>query len=129
MRRLLLALLVLLSVAPAGRAQPVVRHAFETAPGLLCRQAIAAAERGHGIPAGLLAAIGQVESGRPDPVSGALHPWPWTTEIEGQGAFFDTKAQAIAAVRASQARDVRSIDVGCMQVNLLHHPDAFSSLE
>jgi hypothetical protein len=28
-----------------------------------------------------------------------------------------------------QARGVRNIDVGCMQVNLHYHPDAFASLE
>jgi phytoene dehydrogenase-like protein len=28
-----------------------------------------------------------------------------------------------------QARGVRSIDVGCMQVNLYHHPQAFADLE
>ena len=28
-----------------------------------------------------------------------------------------------------QARGVRSIDVGCMQINLMYHPAAFSSLE
>jgi hypothetical protein len=76
-----------------------------------------------------MAAIGQVESGRHDPASGALHPWPWTVDAEGQGAFYDSKPQAIAAVRGLQARGVRSIDVGCMQVNLLQHPDAFNSLE
>ena len=32
-------------------------------------------------------------------------------------------------MQALQARGVRSIDVGCMQVNLMHHPDAFASLE
>jgi hypothetical protein len=35
----------------------------------------------------------------------------------------------IAAVQAFQARGMRSIDVGCMQVNLLHHPKAFSGLD
>jgi len=56
-------------------------------------------------------------------------PWPWTINAEGQGSFYDSKAQVIAAVRALQARGVRSIDVGCMQVNLMHHPDAFASLD
>ena len=28
-----------------------------------------------------------------------------------------------------RAQGARSIDVGCMQVNLLHHADAFASLE
>jgi hypothetical protein len=35
----------------------------------------------------------------------------------------------MAAVAALQAHGVRSIDVGCAQVNLMHHPDAFASLE
>jgi hypothetical protein len=95
---------------------------------LLCPQAIAAAEQAHAIPARLLAAIGRVESGRPDS-SGAVLPWPWTINAEGQGRFFDSKAEAIAAVRALQAQGVQSIDVGCMQVNLMHHPDAFASLD
>ena len=48
---------------------------------------------------------------------------------EGQGLFYDTKAEAVAAVRAMQARGIRSIDVGCGQINLMHHPDAFANLE
>ena len=28
-----------------------------------------------------------------------------------------------------QAKGIRSIDVGCMQVNLMHHPNAFASLD
>ncbi len=35
----------------------------------------------------------------------------------------------MAAVQAFQARACRSIDVGCMQVNLMYHPDAFASLD
>ena len=98
-------------------------------PGAQCRAAIALAERSGGIPAQLLAAIGRVESGRRDPVSGSFAPWPWTVNAEGTGYFFDSKAEAIAAVRKMRADGMRSIDVGCMQVNLMHHPDAFASLE
>ena len=32
-------------------------------------------------------------------------------------------------MRALQARGVRSIDVGCLQVNLMYHPAAFASLD
>ena len=71
----------------------------------------------------------RVESGRRDPVTGDWHPWPWTLDVEGEGAFYETKAQAVAAVQAAQARGVRSIDVGCAQINLLHHPNAFASLD
>jgi hypothetical protein len=97
--------------------------------GLLCRSAVAAAERSSGIPAHLLAAIARVESGRRDPLTGAVHPWPWSVNAEGQGFFYPTKAEAIAAVRAMQARGMQSIDVGCGQINLMHHPNAFPNLE
>jgi len=116
MRRLILALLLL----PA----PVLAE-----PGRLCRAAITAAERAAGIPANLLTAIGRVESGRRDPETGALHPWPWTINAEGRGQYFPTRAAAIAEAQALQARGVRSIDVGCMQINLRHHADAFPDLE
>lgn len=103
--------------------------AVQAEPGRLCRAAIQAAERGAGIPPQLLMAIGRVESGRRDPESGAFHPWPWTINAEGRGQFFPTKAAAIAEVRALQARGVRSIDIGCMQINLRHHPSAFPTLD
>lgn len=76
----------------------------------------------------MLMAIAQVESGRPDPRSGRLHPWPWTINAEGAGQFFSSKAGAIAAVRKLRARGVKSIDVGCLQINLAYHPDAFPNL-
>jgi hypothetical protein len=97
-------------------------------PGQECRAAIVAAERAGNLPPQLMAAIARVESGRADG-RGAVHPWPWTINAEGAGQYFATKAEALAAVRALQAKGVQSIDVGCMQVNLMHHPDAFASLE
>ena len=42
--------------------------------------------------------------------------------------IFDTQEEAVAAAEELRARQVQLIDVGCMQVNLHHHPDAFSSL-
>jgi len=36
---------------------------------------------------------------------------------------------AVAAARALQAQGVRSIDVGCVQINLMWHPAAFASLD
>jgi hypothetical protein len=126
MRAIALALLLCLT-GPWAMAEPIAMPAGP--PGQLCQQAIESATRAHNMPPGLMAAIGQVESGWHDPASGALHPWPWTVDAEGQGAFYDSKELAIAAVHALQARGVRSIDVGCMQVNLMHHPGAFNSLE
>jgi len=128
MARLCLALLVIagFTVSPL-HAEPA--SPLPGAAGGLCRPGIAMAERGSGIPPHLLAAIGRVESGRRDVLTGNFNPWPWTVNAEGQGYFYDSKAEAVAAVRAMQARGVRSIDVGCMQVNLMHHPDAFASLD
>jgi len=94
-----------------------------------CEPAIAAAEQGARTAPGLLHAIGLVESGRRDPRTGQRHPWPWTVTAEGVGTYYASKEEAIAAVQALQARGVASIDVGCMQVNLMYHPDAFRSLD
>ena len=103
--------------------------AAQAEPTRLCRAAIAAAERDASIPAGLLQAIARVESGRRNPETGAFGPWPWTINAEGQGRFFPDAPAAIAAVRELQGRGVRIIDVGCMQINLHHHPQAFANLE
>jgi hypothetical protein len=127
MARALLFALFFCLLSEFGHAIPANRP--EASPGEQCRAAISAAERGHAIPAQLMAAIGRVESGRHDPVTGTWGAWPWTINAEGQGFYFDTRAEAVAAVRTLQAHGVRSIDVGCMQVNLMHHPDAFPNLD
>ncbi len=94
-----------------------------------CGFAIQAAETAYRIPPRLLNAIGMVESARTDPQTRHAVPWPWTINIAGVGTFFDSKADAIAAVRKAMAARIRSIDVGCAQINLMHHPDAFASLD
>ncbi|MCQ9155060.1 transglycosylase SLT domain-containing protein [Acidomonas methanolica] len=93
-----------------------------------CRDAVTLAEREAGMPPRLLDAVSKVESGR-RLKEGEFAAWPWTINVEGQGYFYDSKAEAIAAVRAFQAQGAVSIDVGCMQINLHHHPDAFASLD
>lgn len=95
-----------------------------------CDAAIAAAQRQNAdIPPHLLNAIGIVETGRRDARTGELAPWPWSVNVAGVGHLFETRQQAIDFVRDAWAGGIRSIDVGCMQVNLLYHPDAFGSLE
>ena len=116
-------------VSRASAASAAAQFLTMPPPGAQCRAAIAQAERAGGIPPQLLAAIGRVESGRRDPTSGSFAPWPWTVNAEGQGYFFDSKAEAITAVRKMRADGMRSIDVGCLQVNLMYHPKAFASLE
>jgi Transglycosylase SLT domain len=98
-------------------------------PSTLCIDAIRSAEQRYRLPPGLLFAISQVESGRPDPATGQMQPWPWTVQAEGQGLYFASKAEAVEWVQEARARGVASIDTGCMQVNLAQHPDAFGSLD
>ena len=123
---IVLACLIGIALNGTARAEPFIGPLV---PGALCRAAIVNAEQARALPPQLLAAIGRVESGRRDPVSGKMAPWPWTINAEGQGTYYDTKAQAVAAAQALQARGVRSFDVGCMQINMMHHPNAFASLE
>lgn len=101
----------------------------EPSPGMQCETAIRTQEAALAIPPGLLGAIGVVETGRVDRAAGRVRPWPWSIDASGQDFVFDSKPDAIAAVHRLQAQGVASIDVGCMQVNLVHHPSAFASLE
>jgi hypothetical protein len=107
---------------------PKTTHSVTSANLSSCVTHIERHERHHGIPAGLLHAISKVESGRKDD-KGRIVAWPWTVNAEGQGYYFPTKETAIAAVREMQRRGISSIDVGCMQVNLYHHPHAFETLD
>ncbi len=116
---------------PASRnlVPPLLPSVADASPGARCRAAIARAEQIYHLPAHLLGAIGRVESGRRDAASGAVDPWPWSINVEGIDHVYETEPEAIAAVRSYQASGSRSIDVGCLQVNLMFHPDAFATLE
>jgi hypothetical protein len=95
-----------------------------------CETIAARMERRFGVPEGLLRAIALTESGRHDRTTGRFGPWPWAIASGPDFSHFaEDKAAALAKVRELQAEGRRNIDVGCMQVNLLHHPNAFPSLE
>lgn len=94
----------------------------------VCADAGRRAEQSYAIPQGLLLAIGHIETGRRGP-GGKVVAWPWSVDAMGASSYFTDRHQAIAAVSALQAGRTNSIDVGCFQVNLYYHPNAFSSLE
>jgi hypothetical protein len=120
---------VLLAIQVSAQARADLPSASALAPAdQVCRQAIASAERAHGIPPHLLAAVARVESGRRDQVSGTFNPWPWTINMDGQGSFYDNEMQAVTAAQAMRPHVTRSIDIGCMQISLTHHPEAFATL-
>ena len=95
----------------------------------LCAQAVAYVEDRLAIPSQLLSAIALAESGRWDSARGKSVSWPWTIYSEGHPHYPIDKKSAIAAVRSMKARGVRNIDVGCLQVNLFYHPNAFDDLD
>jgi hypothetical protein len=109
-------------------ASATAQAAPRSGPSAQCEQAFGRPRQSHTPQRGCWAAVGQVESGLPDPRTGRMRPWPWTIDTDGAGQFFATKAEAIAAAVALEAAGARSIDVGSMQVNLMHHPDGFASL-
>ena len=94
-----------------------------------CLAETARAETARRIPPQLLSAIALAESGRWDRERQETIAWPWTIYAEGRAHYLPTKARAVAEVKRLRARGVRNIDVGCMQVNLHYHPNAFATLE
>jgi soluble lytic murein transglycosylase-like protein len=122
-------LLAMMAILAPSQVRADISPAVPQLVNQVCRQAVAAAERAHGIPTHLLAAIARVESGRRDPSSGSFNPWPWTINFDGQGSFYDNKMQAVAAASAMRPRVTKSIDVGCMQISLTNHPDAFATMD
>lgn len=92
-----------------------------------CMAAILSAQERYNIPNNLLLAIGIQEAGRK--TKGKTTIWPWAVNAEGKGIFFKSRDQAIGWIKNQQAQGMRSIDVGCMQINLRWHRGAFSSLE
>ncbi|MGK7861066.1 hypothetical protein [Falsiroseomonas sp. E2-1-a4] len=96
-------------------------------PWTACTRAITAAESRSGIPDGLLLAIARVESSRARPGGGAA-PWPFALNAGGESIFPETATEAVETVQALREDGRRSIDVGCMQVNLVYHPEAFPDL-
>ncbi len=83
-----------------------------------CVASLVQAATRHGVPPDLMLALGHAESG-----------WKaFAVNSAGTPHFPDTAAEAVALVRSEQARGIASIDVGCGQINLRWHADAFADL-
>ena len=97
-------------------------------PDLACDQAAAAAAEASGVPIDILLAITRVETGRGSG-AGEAQPWPWTINADGEGTWFDTKDQAVAAANAHLTDGTGTFDVGCFQLNMGWHGAGFDSLD
>ncbi len=129
--RIAAAACLLAASLPARAAEPDALPApgWAEAQSAACSAAIGIAEGRHGTAPGLLSAIAKAESGRPVPPLPGLQPWPWAVNADGAAMYFDSKPAAVVWTRLALARGVRQVDVGCMQVNLQSHPEAFRDLD
>ena len=111
--------------------QPIQANAYQSKVDdtFTCLNATQKIEKEFQIKEHLLTTISSVETGRWNEVHKQNLAWPWTINAEGKGQYFATKAEAVKAVKKLQAQGVKSIDVGCMQINLSYHGDAFENVE
>lgn len=94
---------------------------------VICDRAAIGASQATGVPLSVLKAIALTETGRKR--AGEMRPWPWTVNMEGKGAWFETEPEALAHVYEHFKRGARSFDVGCFQINFRWHGQNFSSIE
>lgn len=93
----------------------------------LCLEEIAKQEAQYGMPSGILKAIARVESSG-SPYGEITRPWPWTLNVGGAPHYYPTKAAALTALTGFRVQSDVNIDVGCMQISLKYHPNAFPDL-
>jgi len=99
--------------------QPTISYADS----LICERQMAIAAKKHGVPIGILYAIGLTETGRRN----TLHPY--ALNISGKGHFPQTKNEAIRLFNQARVEGHKLIDLGCMQINHHYHSKQFSSIE
>jgi hypothetical protein len=116
--------LAALALVVAVRADPAAAGPVDGICAALARQA----ERAEGIPAGLVEAVALAESGRWLADEGTTRPWPWTVTAGSESYFFASKREALRKVHELRREGRSNIDVGCMQINLGYHGDAFASI-
>jgi soluble lytic murein transglycosylase-like protein len=104
-------------------------HDRELATSLRCASLFSYHERKNHIPKDALYSISLQETGKIHSTKKIKIVWPWTVNVDGAGYFFNSKKEAIDFVKREFAKGASSVDIGCMQVNLKHHPDAFKSLD
>lgn len=84
----------------------------------VCERVAQDAEHAYGVPAGMLLAIGRVES----------RSWPWTANIDGAAEVYQSRTEAIEALTRVRSPHPVDVDVGCFQISMRYHPMAFASV-
>ena len=89
----------------------------------ICERQMAQAAVKHGVPLGMLYAVGLTESGN----RGSLQPF--AMNIQGKAYFGTSAADVVQRLGQAQREGVRLVDLGCMQINHHYHRAKFASLE
>lgn len=93
----------------------------------LCDAAAIAAAQEVGVPRDIMLTLTRVETGRGGRAE-APDPWPWTLNLAGRGAWYPDADAALAAATQAIAGGMRSLDIGCFQLNFRWHGGAFPNL-
>lgn len=111
------------TLALALTAASISSASTATAGDTACEREMLRAAQKHGVPLGMLYAVGLTETGRGDSLrSNALN-------IEGRAVYDIDRQEALRQFKAARAAGARLIDVGCMQINHHFHSGKFASVE
>ncbi len=91
----------------------------------ICIRAAQIAALEYNVPVSVLTALTLTETGRKK--AGQMTPWPWSTNVEGKGRWFETRADAENYITSRFAEGSRSFDVGCFQLNYRWHGYKYGS--
>ena len=91
--------------------------------GETCEEHIQKAAHKYNIPVGILYSVGLTETGK----NGTLYPY--ALNIAGKAVYAKSNSHAIKLFHDAKTKNVKLIDVGCMQINHYYHSNEFPSLE
>ncbi len=98
-------------------------------PAILCEQAAQFAARETGVPLSILQAVTLAETGHTRPDATGLVAWPWAVMADLNGQWFPDQPSAIAFAKGLIEQGKSNIDIGCFQLNIRWHAEAFPNLE
>lgn len=95
----------------------------------ICDAAAQYAAQETGVPLSILRAVTLAETGHTSGADRRFAAWPWAIQSGNRGDWFADQHAALAHVQNLMAQGTRNIDIGCFQLNLHWHGEAFQSLE
>jgi hypothetical protein len=100
----------------------------QASPAALCEDAARYASQSTGVPLSVLRAVALAETGQTKFDKSNYSAWPWTVQSGNMGHWFDNENAAVQFVQTLMAEQRTNIDIGCFQLNMRWHGQAFQSL-